>query len=262
MRFLFILLCFFFVDVATSHAAWSPSKRRPAENIQNQKDDGEFTMSFRDMDRWKKSLKRFTELYEQGVKSLKTDPDKFEENVRFLRTYYAQSDYYQPFGEDIVNQMTHFAYIVDTSEDTKEVNDALLEFKAILNTHIVNYDVVSFALMMSRVNVRFGDTEFYKKILKVLESQSSGRLGGCVTPEQACRIITYGEETYLLTRIGGVVKSSKIYQVDPRYYNVHEIEQEDGTTVQIYADVTAPIINTMKTRYVIQKEEESITNLR
>ena len=256
MRFFLTLSCFLFVTlIPAADAAWLPTNRTARHMDTGDGEDQEFSMSDTQIRAWQNSLKKYTEQYDLLLSRLGEDPKRFKDDIRSLKNSYTLSEYYTPFPNNLLDLATHYAYVVDTSEDSKEVNDAILNFRELVNSHLVNLDILDFALTMSQLDVRFGDANFYKSVRDFLVEEITIQSEYCSTAQRACRVITYGEESYLLQQNGGTVKSSEIFHVAPHYYNVHTIEREDGTTSRFFVDVTTPIVNVMKTRFIYEREE-------
>ncbi len=238
MRFVFILSCLLFIYAPPAFADLSEFKKN---------------ITPRELDSWRQQLPRYTDDYNKALKALylNNDPRKVEEKVRSLRSYYPRTEQYSPFSKEILDKITSHALILDSAIDNEVINDALSSYNALVGSHLMNFDVANFALTMARIDPRFGDDGFYEKVrnslIKVFYVEGRGRKA-----EFAYEIISYGEETYILDQIGGKIENSEIYNVGRRYYNVHEIIDEDGNYRQVFMDVTQPIKNTFY--YQIIKE--------
>lgn len=239
MRFAIMLCCLFFVGVPVAHAASASG----SDVVSKPK------MSVSDLMRWQKVLTQFTKHYDDTLVRVRRGSDQLDFDIRSMRHYYARSEYYMPFSKGILDEMTEYAYIVDTSEDKEEVNESLLRYKELVWAHLLNLDVLTFAITMSRVDPRYGDEILFKDVERALLKDILYANAKCEKPKLACRIVSYGEESYILGRIGGTLMQSKIYEVNGLYYNVHDLIK-DGKEIQVYIDVTVPIVNVMKRQAV------------
>lgn len=243
MRFAIILCCLFALNIPVASAQSRDSAQAPQK------------LSSSKLNRLQRSLTQFTEYYDQVVKSIRKGSTDFEYDVNRMRNYYPQTDYYMPFSKGILDEMSGYAYIVDTSDDKEEVNEALTSYRYLVRSHLAHLDALTFALSMSRLDERFGNEVFLANVRRALLKAILLEDAKCDKPDAACRIVSYGEETYILGRIGGTVKGSKIYKVSNRYYNVHNLIK-DGHEVQIYLDVSAPIVNVWNLQAVAERGAE------
>jgi len=219
-------------------------------------------LNARDINRWNRTMVRRTSEYEEASRSLFTERDKIFNRIYALRSRYPLTFHYRPFSNALVEQIERYAYIVDTSPDKIEANEALLEYNEMLKKHIVDLGVVSFALKMSEIDVRFGDEYFLKKVQDaILKSMNSApRRTNGESAGTAYLVMTYSEEDEWLAQIGGIVKKSELFDVRGKYYNVHDIETQDGEYLQVFMDVTEPI----KMTYIKQRilNQQSLTSIR
>ncbi len=253
MRFIFALFGLFIISALPVHAA--------NENIAGlimDEDivDTELKTSIYELEEWSKYRSRITEQYNDTLRKLHVEPKKLADKINRLRGYYSTTKQYQPFARPVLDRLTEYALIVEEDKDQVAVNKALLSYRRLLNSHLVNLDVLSFAILMSRVDVRFGDKNFLKKVKGILvysllfSYEYKGK-----SPKNPYSIVSYGEETRILQEIGGTINQSKVYQVSNRFYNVHDITLKDGSYLQIYMDVTAPIRSVLKNKALRKKEE-------
>ncbi len=241
IRFSVFFSCMFFVGISAVYAQSSARKEA-----------GEKRLSRSDLLRLERSLEQFTGYYDEALRAIRSGSQKFDYDVSRLRQYYPKTDHYSPFAQSAIDDMTEYAYIADTSEDKEEANNALISYRSLLGLHLANLDVLTFALRMSRVDERLGDEVFLKRVRNALLKFVLYDGAECDKPEVACSIASYGEENYILGRIGGVVKHSEIYNVSSRYYNVHDLIK-DGREIRVYIDVTEPIVNVNKLQSVLKQ---------
>ena len=248
MRFAIILCCLFVMNTPAAYA--QPELSRESEGL------GRLSPS--QLNRAQRSLSQFTEYYDEVINVLRKGSTQLDYDVSRMRHYYTRSEYYVPFSKSVLNEMTEYAYIVDTSDDKEAVNEALVAYKQLAWSHLAHLDALTLALNMSRLDPRFGDEIFFRDIRLSLLKAIYFNGAKCDEPEMACRIVSYGEETYILGKIGGVLKGSKIYKVSNKYYNVHNLIK-DGQEIQIYMDVTEPIVNVWELQAVMERDNADLT---
>ncbi len=247
-------LCYIFAAVIVLCTHSLPVFAQAAESSKNS--DLEMKITPREVLHYKKVSEGYTKGYSDILKEIKKGRIDVT-RIGAIRTYYPKTMDYTPFSETIINRMTAFAYIADTSSDQAEVNNALAEYQNLLDKHLANFDVLTFALTMARVDVRFGDELLINSIRKkMVEDLTHGLLKG-TGPDRAYIISTYGEETYVLEQYGGVVKNSELFKVGRSFYNVHDVELSDGTVEQIFMNVTDPIRN-IRLQQLVRESETRI----
>lgn len=247
MRFqLFIIAAFVFISSGPTFAARLIKAPTPQESSAKQKELDDFKFQ-RLVQKYKKSYAGHEKSYVALVERLYKNPNGtkfFDNTVRSLRSRYSQTTFYTPFSNKIIDELTRYAYIMDTSSEPSEVNDASRSYRILVNQHIANYEVLLHILNLSRADVKYGNPIFLTKIRNAIRKGLivSDLFGGA--PESAHHIYTYGEETYLLEQYGAIVESSEVYKVAGQYFNVHNMKMPDGKSRQVYMNVTAPILNT------------------
>ncbi len=208
----------------------------------NRESNLEFKITPRQIQHYKQSMQGYEKAYDNMLADInrgKVDAAR----IRSIRNYYPKTRDYTPFSEKVINRMTAFAYIADTNTNQIESNNALVEYKEMLDKHIINFDVLTFALTLARADVRYGDALLLNEIRQGLIKDLNRDINIGKTPKNAYTIATYGEETFILEQYGGVVKDSELFKVGRAFFNVHEVELPDGELIQIFMDVTDPIIN-------------------
>ena len=104
------------------------------------------------------------------------------------------------------------------------------------------------------LDVKFGDEFFLREvrdaILKGMEIGLRPNPGDSAL--SAFNAVTYSEENEFLSQMGGKIKSSELFEVDDRFFNVHQMETEEGGYSQVYINVTQPI----KRTYIMQALQE------
>lgn len=200
-----------------------------------------FRTTPRELDSWRGAKSRAGGEYAKMASALLAYPNNREAILTGLRAYYDSTPQYDPFSKDLLDQMTEYGYIIDTSEDMLEVNRALIEYRALLKEHISHLDVVIFAITLSRIDARYGDERFLKDVRdKIIASVKANYRTG-LSPKRAYEIVTFAEQEYLLQEYGGEVQKRDMYQVVGKYYNVIDIVDENGDFQQLYFDITKPV---------------------
>lgn len=200
-----------------------------------------FVVNPRELNSWKASIDYVTPRYAEGVRRLKFTSDDRRGIIASLRAYYPKTEQFNPFAQDILDEMTEYGYIIDTSKDSMDVNRALIEYRRLLDLHMGNLDVVSFALTLSRVDVRFGDEVMLKNVRDILIEETMARGYDGKGPDTAYQIVTFAEESYILQGYRPQSRTTELYEVGGQYYNVHEIIDENGEYQQVYIDIGIPI---------------------
>lgn len=245
MRFLFlILLCVgVFSYSGVVHA--QSSEQNQIDNTPN--------ITKREIEKWKRGVDKRDAAYKEQVSRLRErNADFFPGAVQSLRSLYAYTSFYTPFSDALIDQMTEHAYVVETSKDSVEINRNLNRYRTILNLHIVNMGVLDFAITMARVNPKFGSSQYYENIRKYILDKIETPENDGLSPQTAFHIISQQEEIHMLSRIGGDVGKSEIYDVNGIFYNVYDVTLENGDFTQIFMNVTQPIKNSYIKKIAIE----------
>jgi hypothetical protein len=213
------------------------------------------TFTTKELNRWRVRQKKLVEDYERTVMDLFGGRYNAAAVVPSLRIHYPRTPYYDPIGKYTIARMTEFAYKADMSSDQSVINEALAEYRDLLRKHIVNLDVLEYALTLARANPIYGNQIRLQEIHKVLLRDIEGKEKKGKSPDDAYRIVTYGEETYLLAKFEVTVQKSEIYKVENSFYNVHDVVDKDGKFDQLYFDVTWPIYLFEKNKATKESEE-------
>ncbi|PCI57206.1 MAG: hypothetical protein COB36_02775 [Alphaproteobacteria bacterium] len=246
MRFAIILCCLFVMSIP---AASAQSESGRANSLASKKP------SSARLNRLQRSLAQYTGYYDEAVEKIYKGSTQFDFDVSRMRGYYARSDYYMPFSKKLLDEMAEYAYIVDTSDNKEEVNEALVSYKYLVQSHLAHLDALTFALSMSRLDERFGNEILLSKVRRALLKAILFEDAKCEEPNVACSIVSYGEETYILGKVGGTLKGSKIYHISNKYYNVHNLIK-DGQEIQVYIDVSLPIVNVLNLQAVAERGDD------
>jgi hypothetical protein len=225
-----------------------------AKKEQEKEKESGLNFTAKELNQWRIRQQSYITKYEQRVSEVMSGRDSIDIAVLSLRVLYPRMPYYDPFSKLTIQNMTALAYTADVSDDQAEVNKALAAYRDLLHKHIVNFDVVEYALTLARANPIFGDKIRLKKIYDTLIKNIDGAKEKGLSPEDAYRIVTYGEETHLLGARNVTVKKSEIYKVENTFYNVHDIVDENGKYSQLYFDVTWPIYMYERNKAVQDRE--------
>ena len=216
----------------------------------------EFTAD--DLNRWMLRQKRAVSSYDRRVSELQSGDSTVDRAIRAIRIAYSLTPDYDPFSTSTIKKLTFFAYTADMSEDPTEVNQALEDYRELLYRHLGNLDVIDYALTLARANPIYGDALRLKEIRDALRKDILSREMSGESPEEAYRVMTYGEETFLLGERNVTVDKSEIFRVNDKFYNVHDVTLSDGTPSQLFFDVTSPIYNYEKTKALAESKTDLV----
>lgn len=219
---------------------------------------GKAKVTLGEIQRWASISHKLTREYDILVNDIRLGRADVNERMRSLRAYYPYTPYYDPFSKNLLDQMTRYAYTVDTSEDRAAVNDALDKYRELVYNNLAHLDVVSYALTLSRVDVRFGDEFFFRKVRDSIRNSWDGMIYVGSSPDDAYKVITYAEQTYILSTHGAKANEGEIFNVDKQFYDVREIVTEDDESLQLFFDLTTPI-RTVQVRQALREKENKIT---
>lgn len=254
MRLFILLALFFIIPVSSVHAA--SANRDSANDAQ-----GQIELSDDEMRRWAALSKDYTPQYEDLVEDMRAGRLEVKRSMLRLRNFYTYTRHYDPFSKAVIDEMVEYAYIADTSDDTIAVNQALANYRELLNKHLANLDVVSYALMLSRLDVRYGDEYFLKKVRDSIRTLWDGQEGVGKEPQHPYKVVTFAELQYVVGTYGGEVVKSDVYTVGKQFFDVRDIVTEDGDYVQVFFDITKPIRNVALKKAVREKEQKTVIPL-
>ncbi|MCK5385038.1 MAG: hypothetical protein KAJ29_05625 [Alphaproteobacteria bacterium] len=213
------------------------------------------TFSADEINRWMLIQEKYTEHYGARVNGVMSGEIDAERAITIMRSLYPRTPYYDPFGELTIEKMTVQAYTADVSDDQTEINEALDAYRDLLRKHLANLSVVEYALTLSHADPIYGDSLRLKKIRDALHKNIIGVERNGESPEEAFKVVTYGEETYVLGQKNVIVKKSEIYRVRDSFFNVHDVVYEDGQYSQLFFDVTWPIYMYEKTKALRERKD-------
>jgi len=243
------VLCFIFLGGEFTFGASAAEKSNRTE------------IRSREIDNWIMNARRLSARYEQLLIEIRSEGKSVKKNMSALRAYYVYTPYYDPFSKKLIDEMTEYAYIIDTSKDREKVNVALEGYRNIVNKHMAHLGVMSYALTLSRLDIRYGDKAFFKEARDAIQNSWLGLPQPGSSPDRAYEIVTYAEEEYLLASYGAKVQKSEVYQVGRSFYDVRDIMTEDGDSLQLFFNVTEPIRTVQIKRAIKAKEEKVIIPL-
>ncbi len=158
-----------------------------------------------------------------------------------LRSYYPQTEQYDPLGTATRRKMIDIAYTIDNSSSSEARDKAFDEYGAMISAHLANLDVVNQALVLSREDKIYGDPAFFewmrRGLLRNVMGSGDGRnLFG------AYNVITLGEETILLNALQLKVLKTDSAESGSVYYNMHEVQSKKSPAPYwIFVDVSVPL---------------------
>lgn len=259
MRFRFSVFVFTFFMAGFFITGFSVQAQEIQDTRGVRVENGEIVMGQallqRKMREWERNTPRNQRIYEETINKMYEDEQFIEGLVDEARFYYAHSYDYTPFSKNIVERLTEHAFIADTSEDLSAVNDALFKYRDLLKTHLVNYDVLTYALSLARLDTKYGSASFLARIKKAIETSLTHGHNDGLSPYRAHHVASFGEENFLLRRHGGIVQDSEIYNVGPNFYNVHTMVGNDGREKQVYINITQPLLGDYLRRAIRARDQ-------
>ena len=254
MRLFILLALFFIIPFSFAHAA---SANR--DNGNDTQEKIELTES--EMRRWAGLSLDYTKHYQDLVEDMRAGRKDIKQSMLRLRNFYSFTPHYDPFSKAVIDEMVGYAYIADTSEDRIAVNQALTNYRELLSRHLANLDVVSYALMLSRLDVRYGDEYFLKEVRDAIRTLWDGQGSVGEKPQHPYKVVTFAELQYVVDSYGGEVVNSDVYTVGRQFFDVRDIVTDDGDYVQVFFDITRPIRNVALKKAVREKEQKTIIPL-
>ncbi len=159
----------------------------------------------------------------------------------YFRALYSDTKNYAPLAEDIQKEIYVQAFKVKTLPLSPERSEAMDKYTDLILRHLANMDIVLTALALSREDKKFGSPELYKWLYKGL-LQSVATSGNGTKLTDAFYVITMGEETALLAKIGLRVKETKPVKEGLVYYNMHSVyDPRRQVEYTIFVDTTKPM---------------------
>ena len=237
------VLCFMFLSGGGFFSAFAQTDRTK--------------ITSREVNGWKVTSSKLAFRYEQLVRDVRAGKKKAEDNMNAMRVYYTFTPYYDPFSNKLVDEMTKYAYTIDTSKDREKVNIAQEKYRDLVNKHAAHLAVVDYALTLSRLDVRYGDEALFRQLRDAIQNSWFGLAQPGSSPDRAYKITTYAEEEYILSTYGATIEKSEIYPVGRNFYDVRDILTADGESLQLFFDVTTPI-RTVQIRKVIKEQEKKV----
>ena len=178
--------------------------------------------------------------YQAMVRQLNTYVPPGFDYGRFRLLYY-QSSYYDPVGDELLEEIMELAYIIDTSKDEADVEKSLELYRRTVSMHLANLAVVAQAWSLSRKDQRFGRTEDLKAIrdgllTDVIHSGTGEHL------DSAYDVVTFAEETMLLHHLNIVLESTDSGHAGIVYYNLHRgTDRETGEKKLVFVNISMPM---------------------
>ena len=178
--------------------------------------------------------------YDSMARSALRDMNPYFSFTSFRRNY-AMTRQYAPISDPVTEKMLNYTYIVETSEDAQQVQQALSDYNALVFKHLANVRVVMHALSQAKRDKRFGSA-------KALNWIRAGLLrdlfvsGDGMSLSGAYDVITMDEEIYLFKKLGLKNIETISNQESIVYYNMHEVEERrTGRTYTLFVNTTFPM---------------------
>lgn len=214
-------------------------------------------VNFRDLDKMEKRTYKSQKGYDEAIAKAKEDYKNIDSSISYARSLYVYTNQFTLFSDKILDEMTALAYKYEHDEDINERHDALNKYKALVELHLANIDVVKLAYVFAERNPVLGNKNFYKRVISAIHNaiMAPGYTGydyGSAYP-----VITMGEEQYVLSQIGVHVISSENVVNTNVYYDVYQVRNlKDGKISEVYFDVSLPLRETAKREELKKKKKE------
>lgn len=245
MRSFVLFICAF--TLFLSAPALAQSNTLPAE---------EEGVSLFQMKRTERMMERNKRLFDDAIDVIFEKPETRRLYVIRLRSYYPNQIHYTPLAEDVIEDLTYFAYLADTAEDIDQRNQALNDYKDLFKKHLPNLGVLNYAITLARANPKYGSETFLTEIKTILETYLRDFPIDCRSPQNACAVITFEEETFFLSQRAKRILKSELVESRGQYYNVHDVINLQGDPDVLYFKVTKPIKSVRKNKKLIEKRKE------
>ena len=185
--------------------------------------------------------------YDRKVRELEALPELYPGySLGRLTDAYIHSAHYDPEAVETIDRLYALAFAAQ-KEDTplKTRMRAINDFQTTLRSHLANLDIVNTGINLMRLNDTLEGEIINLRFLNWIKDGLIRRLthsGTGDTIREAYRIISNGEEAYILA-----LRNFKIIQTEDLfargdYYHIHLVEDRDtGRPWKIYTNVTAPL---------------------
>ncbi|MBI1301230.1 MAG: hypothetical protein GC137_06175 [Alphaproteobacteria bacterium] len=208
------------------------------------------------MQRTQRTIERNSRLFNESIDVIYEKPNLRRQYVIRLRSFYPSQLHYTPLAEDVIKDLTYYAYLADTAEAIDQRNQALNDYKDLFKQHMPNLGVLNYAITLARANPQYGNETFLTEIKTIIETYLTDFPYDCRSPENACTVITFEEETFFLTQKAKKILKSELVQAGVRYYNVHDVINKAGENEVLYFEVTKPIKSARENQLLLEKQKE------
>lgn len=158
-----------------------------------------------------------------------------------FRSLYANTRQYDPISEETIEKMHKLAFAAVNGKNPEDRDRALSGYQFLIADHLANVGVISQALAYARQDKRFGNVNFFRWMQSgLMQSVMNSREGR--TLKDAYAIVTFPEETVLLSQIG-----VRLIQINPRkegftYYNMNDVEDlRTGQRWTVFVNTNFPM---------------------
>ena len=169
-----------------------------------------------------------------------------DQSVSFnhLRYLYPKMAFYEPETDLLVPELFKKAEIIkklDPMDDKKAYEEALGLYNDFIMVHMAHTDVVWAAYMLANDNKALGDPALYRWVYKGLKASLMSS-GDGKTPENAYRIITFGEEQIILDTLRSPsFKVERVTDGSLRYHMHTVYDPETDKVSTLFTNVTIPL---------------------
>lgn len=159
----------------------------------------------------------------------------------YFRVLYSSLQNYDPLSENLQREMLALASTIKVEPLSDKRVDALERYTNLTLQNLANIDVVVMALSLSEEDKKFGNPEFFKWMYKGL-LESVMRSGTGTSLNRAFKVVTLGEESALLSRLGFKIMGTQPGHEGSVYYNMHRVQDPKAKQIYtVFVDTTIPM---------------------
>lgn len=176
-------------------------------------------------------------------KSLVYDALEMNPNFDFgyFRTLYSSLQNYSPLADDLQRDMLGLAHTIKSEPLSDQRVKALERYTNLTLQNLANIDVVVMALSLSEDDKKFGNPAFFKWMYQGL-LENVMRSGTGASFNRAFKVVTLGEESALLSRLGFKILDTTPAHEGSVYYNMHRVQDlKKNQTYTVFVDTTVPM---------------------
>lgn len=159
----------------------------------------------------------------------------------YFRVLYSSLRSYAPITDNIQREMLTLANTIRNEPLSDSRIEALERYTNLTLQHLANIDVVVMALSLSEEDKKLGNPAFFKWMYQgllesVLTSGSGAKLMDAFT------VVTLGEESALLARLGLKILDTTPAHEGSVYYNMHRVQDvKNMRTYTVFVNTTIPM---------------------